>query len=254
MGRRSNYLLRRPFFYDLAVMHHRNPMAELFGNSEVMGNEQQGQLSLILQCLEQSKNLPSDQDVQRRSGLIEQQHIGLGDQRAGDCNALRLTAGELAGQAVGEIRGKIHFPQCLFDKRGSIGCREVCAQMAQWFGDYVRNAPLWIETGGRILKHWLDAAAMAVCHLFATGERFAAPVNGAAVDRTEPGNRAAERRFAGSRAADQGKGFAGGNGEGRATHGIHAAIAKTGTREGDADIARFEQRVAGLRECRRRVA
>ena len=103
MGRRSNHMLRRPFFYDLALVHHRNAVAELFGHGEVMGDEEQRKIALLLQFSQQFENAPGDQHIERGSRFIEQQHSGIGDQCTGNGDTLGLATGKLARLAVGNV-------------------------------------------------------------------------------------------------------------------------------------------------------
>ena len=48
--------------------------------------------------------------IEGRQRLVEQQHLGLLDQRAGQRNALALPAGKLVGHAVGQFR-QLHLLQ-----------------------------------------------------------------------------------------------------------------------------------------------
>ena len=93
MGRRSDYLLRRPIFYYLSGFHNCDPVTEPFGDGEIMGDEQQGQFSLPLETFEQIENPPGDQHIERRRRLIKQQHFRFAHQRPCNGYPLRLSAG-----------------------------------------------------------------------------------------------------------------------------------------------------------------
>ncbi len=61
----------------------------------------------------------ADLGIESRERLVEQQHLGLDGQRAGEGDALLLPAGELIGVAAAEI-GQLDEPQHLGDPRGDL--------------------------------------------------------------------------------------------------------------------------------------
>ena len=68
-----------------------------------MGNEDEGDADLLLNVLELLLHLLAQLQVERAERLVEQQHARLVDERAGDGDALLLTAGELGHVAVGVV-------------------------------------------------------------------------------------------------------------------------------------------------------
>ena len=58
---------------------------------------------LGLDPLELELHLAAQLEVERAERLVEQQHLGTVDDRAGQRDALLLAAGELRGLAVGEV-------------------------------------------------------------------------------------------------------------------------------------------------------
>ena len=67
---------------------------------EVVGDEDVGQVELLLQVGEQVDHLRLDRDVERRDGLVGDHELGPERQRARDPDALPLAAGELVRKPV----------------------------------------------------------------------------------------------------------------------------------------------------------
>ena len=80
---------------DPTEIHHRNPVADNLDHREIVRNEQHGQVIAFLHVLQEIDDLRLDRDVERRYGLIADQHRRLRDQRPGDADALALPAREL---------------------------------------------------------------------------------------------------------------------------------------------------------------
>lgn len=65
-------------------------MAELRRQREIVRDDEHRDPLIALQSLQQRDDLHGHQRVERRGRLVEHQHLGLGHQRAGDGDALRL--------------------------------------------------------------------------------------------------------------------------------------------------------------------
>ena len=99
MLRPAQQICGRPDLDDFAEAHHRDPVADLGRDIEVVGDEQHRQPQPRLQCLEQREHLRLDRDVERRHRLVGHQHVGVERQRARNADPLPLPAGEFMRKA-----------------------------------------------------------------------------------------------------------------------------------------------------------
>ena len=90
---------RRAQLLDLARVHHRDRVGHRHGLLLVVGDVHERDAHLGLDPLELDLHLPAQLQVERAERLVEQQHLRAVDQRAGQCDALLLAAGELRGPA-----------------------------------------------------------------------------------------------------------------------------------------------------------
>ena len=83
---------------DLAVAHHDEPVRER-GDARVVRHHDDRALPLGGHLLEQAGDLVGGLAVEVAGGLVGQDELGLGHERAGDRDALLLPAGQLVGPA-----------------------------------------------------------------------------------------------------------------------------------------------------------
>jgi hypothetical protein len=77
---------------DLAIEHHRDAVGHDQRLFLVMGDQDEGDADLALQLDQFHLHLFAHLLVERRERLVQQQHLGLQDQRAGQRHALALPA------------------------------------------------------------------------------------------------------------------------------------------------------------------
>ena len=80
---------------DAAEIHHRDAVADVLDDREVVRDEEIRQAELRLQVHEQVDDLRLHRHVQRRDGLVADDHLGLDGEGARDPQALALSAGKL---------------------------------------------------------------------------------------------------------------------------------------------------------------
>ena len=85
---------------DLAEVHHRDAVAHVAHDGEVVGDEDQRQPELALQVAQQVEDLRLDRHVERGDRLVGDDQLRLERERARDADALALAAGELVRIAV----------------------------------------------------------------------------------------------------------------------------------------------------------
>ena len=85
---------------DLAVIEDGNVVAHLFDNAHLVGDDDDRYAELPVYVLYQFKDLTCRFRVEGAGGLVAQQNLGVGGERAGNGYALLLAAGELSGIGV----------------------------------------------------------------------------------------------------------------------------------------------------------
>ena len=104
MHRRLKDLLHRSGLDDLAHIHHRHSVANMANDTQVMGDEQIGQMQLFLELAEQVEDLGLNGHVERRHRLVGDDQVGGHGQSPGNGNALPLAAAELVWVAIRMFR------------------------------------------------------------------------------------------------------------------------------------------------------
>ena len=85
---------------DLAEVHHRDPVAHVAHDRQVVGDEDHRQPEVALQVAQEVEDLRLDRDVERRHRLVGDDDPRAERERARDADALALAAGELVRVAV----------------------------------------------------------------------------------------------------------------------------------------------------------
>ena len=97
--RRAVQVLDLGHLDDLAEVHHRDAVADVLHDREVVGDEEVGQAELALEVLEQVDDLRLDGDVERGDRLVADDELRVQRQGSGDADALALAAGELVRES-----------------------------------------------------------------------------------------------------------------------------------------------------------
>ena len=98
-GARGRGAVTLPLVGDAALVEDEHAVGEREGLVDVVGDEQDRGLVPPPELDHEVVHLDAGQRVQRAERLVEQQQVGLADQRAGERDALGLAAGERRGQA-----------------------------------------------------------------------------------------------------------------------------------------------------------
>ena len=109
-------LRRRADLLHPTLAHDRDAVGHVERLLLVVGDEDEGDAGLALQRAELVPHRLAELEVERRERLVEQQHLRLRRQRAGERDRAALAAGELRRLAAGE-GGHVHHPEHLGDAR-----------------------------------------------------------------------------------------------------------------------------------------
>ena len=158
MGRALQHLGGLAELDDLAEIHDRDPVGDMTDDSDIMGDEEVGQMQPALQLAQQIQDLRLDRDVQRRGRLVQHQEARLQRQRAGDGDALALAAGEFMGIAVEQLGPQADLLGKPHDAGLALG-RAQPVRHGQRLGDDAGHRHARIQRALRVLEHDLEAPA-----------------------------------------------------------------------------------------------
>ena len=96
-------LARGAELLDAARVEHGDAVGERERLFLIVRHEDEGDAEIALDLLQLDLHLLAELEVQGTERLVQEQHLGLDDRGARECDALSLTAGELRGLAVGEV-------------------------------------------------------------------------------------------------------------------------------------------------------
>ena len=88
----------------MAEIDHHHLIGDVAHDREVVGDEQIGELELLLQLGQQVQHLGADRHVERRHRLVQDEDLGAQHQGTRNGDALALAAREHVRVAVGEFR------------------------------------------------------------------------------------------------------------------------------------------------------
>ena len=122
-----------------------------------MGNEHGGNARFLLDAADLLARLQAQAGVQVGQWLVQQQHAGHLDQRAGDGHALLLAAGQLAGLAIQQLLN-LHQPGGLLRALNHLHLGQLIGarQVLQGEQNVLQHCHVRIQ--GIILEHQADAA------------------------------------------------------------------------------------------------
>src|SRR6266478_4590593 len=90
----------RGAFDDFPAIHHQHVVADVFDHGEIVGDEEVGELELVLEILKKVHDLRLDGDIQGGDRLIADDEFRLHGQGARDADALALAAGKFVRVAL----------------------------------------------------------------------------------------------------------------------------------------------------------
>ena len=100
MRRGAEYLGRHAFLYDPPEIHNEHALAQMAHHVQIVADEKESQAQLRAQVRKQIKNLRLYGNVERGDRLVGNDEIRLARERAGNGNALALSAGEFVREPL----------------------------------------------------------------------------------------------------------------------------------------------------------
>ena len=153
------HLVGRALFDDAAEVHHRDAVADVTDEREVVGDEEVGDAELLLQVAEQVDDVGLDRHVETADRLVEHEELGGQREGARDGDALQLAAGELARVAVAVVGIEAHGAQQLAHSVLALLLVQV-EVVPHRLGEAVGDRRQRVERRERVLEHELHAASV----------------------------------------------------------------------------------------------
>ena len=99
-----------PGLHHVARVHDDHPVGDVAGTRDVVGDVEERDTLLLPQVRHQVEQTDADRDVQHRHRLVGEDHLGPVGQGLREADALALSAGELIGVAVEDVRLRATAP------------------------------------------------------------------------------------------------------------------------------------------------
>ena len=218
--------------FHLALVHEHELVGKLERLVLVVGDEQGGDVQLLVQAAEPAAQLLAHLGIERAERLVEQQHARLDRERARKRDALSLAAGELRGVTLG-LPIELHEFQELVHAAANFGLGRPLPSAfdTQPEGDILEHGE--VAEQRVVLEHEAD---LALTHVRVRGV-LAIDDDLARIRKVEPGDDAQERRLSAPRRAEQRHELAGGDVDAHPVERDEAA-------EGLADVLNFDGHAA----------
>src|SRR4051794_13702896 len=243
-------LLRRRRLDDPPEVHHRDPVADVAHDGQVVGDEQVGEPEPALQPLEQVDDLRLDGDVQGGDGLVRDDQVGIERERPRDPDALPLAAGELVRVADPVVGVEADGREQLAPPLAPLLLRPDAVDLQRFADDPARRHPR-VERRVRVLEDHLEPAPeLAQLAALDVRDVLAVERDRAAGRLVEAHDRAARRALAAARLAHEPQRLALAEREGDAVDRAHVADVALadhalGDAEPDLEVLHLEQRLLG---------
>ena len=160
MQRRRERRGFRPLLEHASRIKDAGAVADAIHHTEVVRDEQHRQSAAAPQRIEQVEDLRLDGDVERGRRLIENEQLGIADQRLRDQHALLHAAAQLMRIGLQQLVGT-RKPD--FRKRGPRFrqgfAQTKSAMVDEWLRDLLADRQRRVERCERILEHDAEAAA-----------------------------------------------------------------------------------------------
>src|SRR5215204_5961210 len=207
--------------HDLAEVHDGDPIGDVLYHGEVVGDENVGEVELLLQILQEVDDLGLDGDVEGRDGLVADYEARVQRDGPGDPYPLALASRELVRVAVVVLRAEADHLEQFLHALFAVALYVVCLE---GLGDDVAHGHAGVEARVRVLEDYLHVPAHAEHALAVVGQDVLAVEYDLALCRLqEPQDEAGQRALAAARLADEPERLSAPHGEVHAVHGLDVA-------------------------------
>tara|TARA_B100001146_G_scaffold224937_1_gene245115 strand:- start:2887 stop:3369 length:483 start_codon:yes stop_codon:yes gene_type:complete len=135
--------------HDPSVLHDHHPIAQVLHDSDVVGDHDDRHPLVLSESVEQTKDLGSHRDIERRQRLVTDEQAGAVHDRSRESDSLTLTPRELAREPVGRRGIQTYLCEDLPHPRSPVPGD---AKRPQRFADDAPHAHTRIERGVGVLK------------------------------------------------------------------------------------------------------
>ena len=141
---------------DVTLVDNADAVGNETDDGQVVGDEQVGDIALLLELLQQVQDLCTNGNVQCGDGLVGNDQLGLHDHGTGQADSLTLTAGELVG-VTGQMLGQqTDFLDHALDLLDAVLLILEELEVVQALGDDVVDGSTLVQGSGGILEDHLD--------------------------------------------------------------------------------------------------
>ena len=91
----QEHIIPRPVFHNLSSVHNCHLVAHSCNDSKIVGNQNQGHFSAVLQIVHQRQNLRLNRHIQSRGGFVSNQQFRVTGKGDGNSDALSHSTGKL---------------------------------------------------------------------------------------------------------------------------------------------------------------
>jgi len=196
------------YFDDTPVIHHGNPIGDIFDDRKIVGYEQQGEFKFLPQIPEQIEDLCLHGNIKRRHWLVADDQTWLQHEGTRNADALQLSAGEFVRIAEAMLRPKTDLGKNRRHGVIPLGRLQHLLNVERHANGGTNGSP-WIETGLGILEYQLRKPALLLELFRRQGKQILIAEEDLARTRAlQSENGPSERAFAAAGFTDKAKGFA----------------------------------------------
>lgn len=167
--------LGRSGFDDLAAGYDGYFVGYLSCCGQFMGDEECSKTHLGLQLSNEGQNSVPDSDVQSADGFVEDDELGVDDERTGNCCTLKLSSGEFMGKSRRQAKIEVDETKQFSDAVFSFSLRTSLASGSQRFSNGSPDHLPRVECRCWVLQYCLNSTGELATRTFVVVPRYRYP-------------------------------------------------------------------------------